>query len=131
METEEPQAFSSQSPPNSQDVLAQAVGAAELQTEPNEPPQPRQKQITLEGGEQQHDDNCRNALKCNLRWELAKIRRKRTYDRQHQEIRTLKRKLSELTAEKENWMNRLNGVTEENIRLSALLSVRQNQAPRN
>ena len=127
-ETEEPQA---QPPPNNLDVLAQAVGAAELQAEPKKPCQPRRKPTTLKGGEPLHDDNCRNALKCSLRWELAKIQRKRTYDRQHQEIRTLKRKLGELTAEKENWKNRLNDVTEENIRLSALLSVRQNQAPRN
>ena len=111
-----------------QDVLAQAVLAANLQVEPKKPAQRRRKQVTLRGGEHQHDENCPDPLKCTLRWELAKISRKRTYDRQHQENRSLKRKLGETTAEKEHWKKKFNEVNEQNIRLNALLFVHNNQA---
>ena len=138
------------------DVLAQAVQAASLQVEPKKPSQPRRKRISLQGKENLHDDNCQEPLKCTIRWEIAKIQRKRTYDRQHQENRTLKRKLGEKDVESESWKKqfndvteetrtlkkklgekeveseswkkKFNDVTEENIRLNALLFVHRNQA---
>ena len=114
-----------------QDVLAQAVLAANLQVEPKKPGQSRRKQIVLKGGELAHDNNCQEPLKCTIRWELAKIQRKRTYDRQHQENKTLKRKLGERDIQIESWKKKFSDVTEENIRLNALLFVHNNQAPQN
>ena len=96
------------------DFLAQAVEAANLQIEPKKAAQPRSQQIILKGGEREHDDNCWDSLKCTIQWELAKIQRKRTYDRQHQEIKTLKRKLGEVTIPNETWKKKLSDITEEN-----------------
>ena len=132
-ENEPEQALPAQSTSNDvgQDVLAQAVQAANLQVEPKKPAQRRRKSIPLKGIDQEHDDHCREPLKCTLRWEVAKIQRKRTYDRQNQEIRTLKRKLGELAIENNSWKKKFSDITEENIRLNALMFVHRNQASQN
>ena len=121
---------SSAQPPTGLDVLAEACQAANLQINPKKPAQPRRKKITVTGGELAHDDFCRDPFKCSIRWELAKIQRKKTYDRLHQENRTLKRKLGEVTAvsearerKNEALLRKLRDVTAENERLTALLLV--------
>ena len=101
------------------DFLAQAVEAANLQIEHKKPAQPHRKQIILKEGEQEQDDNCQDPLKCTIPWELAEIQRKCTYDRQHHEINTLKRKLGEVTVTTETWKKILSDATKENIRLKA------------
>ena len=95
------------------DVLAEACQAANLQMEPKKPAQTRQKKVTVTGGELAHDDFCREPLKCTIRWELAKIQRKRTYDRLHQANRTLTKKLGEVTLVSEARKRKLVEVTTE------------------